>query len=959
MRRAVEPCYYYYYTGAAWISMPNSVSNCDQSDMLLALAGVAAVWVAGSGLVPESGDNSLDARHSRHTKKGTERYLSVQLCGGLTNQRLALLDALLIAHATDRRLILPRMLLNGTQDARHSYQMDHADGTVPFRKFFDVNTTRRNLLPHVEVFEEEPAGKPDQQISVYGKRHTLDYYKSSLADAAWVQMDCTYAAVDPHDRAEKRDFYWRLEAALVPSQHISGAAELIKKLLKARSLAAGADGSFTALHLRIEPDWVEHCKLWQSTQPPEGRNCMTNSLLLDRVFLIERVAQSRPVFVAAELTREELIAHPGVQRLTKHFSVTSKRGLSGLQTVKDSETHVTLRARSQAVAQLRLALHGASREIAAAVDLEVCKAADQFVGNSVSTFSAWELMRRGWICGGSCKAHKYNSFHYNGGTVPLAADIFNGGSTLQPRPLKWVFSTSAYSSPAYLMMARVAVDSALNNTNLMPVLLFDGESDHDIAIWMTQRGVPVICHKPDWLPLLRKSFEAASTDKKQLGSTSPLYGSVEKMAATWMRIDIPQLGFVDEFVLYADIDIMFVNDVTVSQFAADLDGNGLPGDGNDLHYIVGTETSMLQPTECCSETSKRFGQTIDYGNAGVMLLHVARMRATNAEFVAWIFTDENIYEKELHFGVYGPQDQGAYNAFYQDRFEVRTAPLFNWKPYWGYNADASLIHFHGPKPEEYLAYAGRACHPEAVRPIEAIVGLMDTCQNMNNGCMQYIKPWLDFANASTNSAAWTNKLDNVVNSSHCSENQQAAAAPPPPAGEGTFDYGQPAVDTPPDEGQQMSMHLIKNCESCGVDWCKKAEWGECVTFGLNDGTHILGPTIAKIGCDVLTSRTPYCIAGSSEIYGGVVTTAASSKENDFDSTSCVSRSPDADTAWCMASCTTAGCPSSSGLCECGRTGTKGRTRMPRQREADDGQWHPRHLSQHRRAATEQLYSLKP
>ena len=106
----------------------------------------------------------------------------------------------------------------------------------------------------------------------------------------------------------------------------------------------------------------------------------------------------------------------------------------------------------------------------------------------------------------------------------------------------------------------------------------------------------MICHKPAWLPLLRKSFAAASAGEKQeLQSKSPLFGSVEKMAATWMRIDIPQLGFVDEFVLYADIDIMFVNDVTLDQFAGPPGSEAsLPGEGNDLHYIVGTETSQMQ-----------------------------------------------------------------------------------------------------------------------------------------------------------------------------------------------------------------------------------------------------------------------------------------------------------------------------------------------------------------------------
>ena len=28
----------------------------------------------------------------------------------------------------------------------------------------------------------------------------------------------------------------------------------------------------------------------------------------------------------------------------------------------------------------------------------------------------------------------------------------------------------------------------------------------------------------------------------------------------------------------------------------------------------------------------------------------------------------------------------------------RLRPELNWKPYWGENADAKIIHFHGPKP---------------------------------------------------------------------------------------------------------------------------------------------------------------------------------------------------------------------------------------------------------------------
>ena len=84
-------------------------------------------------------------------------------------------------------------------------------------------------------------------------------------------------------------------------------------------------------------------------------------------------------------------------------------------------------------------------------------------------------------------------------------------------------------------------------------------------------------------------------------------------------------------------------------------------------------------------------------------------------------------------------------------------------------------------------------------------------------------------------------------------------APAPPGG-----YSPP----PPLEPSDIkSMHHIEDCSSCGVDWCKKVEQGECVSFSLTDGTHALGPSISEVGCDALEDTTPYCIDGSDGIYG--------------------------------------------------------------------------------------------
>eukprot|EP00908_Phaeocystis_cordata_P014041 Transcript_25147.p1 GENE.Transcript_25147~~Transcript_25147.p1 ORF type:complete len:1461 (-),score=286.79 Transcript_25147:2270-6652(-) len=695
----------------------------------------------------------------------TGRYLSFELCGGLTNQRLALLDALLIAHATGRRAVLPRMVLNGTQDARNGYAMDHAGDTAPFHDFFDVETTAINLAPHVQLIERMPHGTP-RKVQVYTRARRLDWYSSFSSDA-WLQLDCAYAAVNKLDRAERHNVFWALEQALVPSQLISESAGTIAELLRARSLELGGDGHFTALHLRVERDWVAHCMLWEEGQLRERRNCRTNSDKLLSVFEIERVPTTWPVFVAAELHDMELWQHPGLQRLGERYDLYSKQmqRRRGLSMLSQSGKGETLGARDEE-RRGSLALKRSSRELTAAIDLEVCKKAKQFIGNSVSTLSAWELMRRGRLCGVHCKADLRSSFHYNGGAVPLVEAMFGDGAwggRIPPRLLKWVFTTSAASSSDYLMMARVAVDSALKNTNLQPVLVFDGNSSHDIARWMATRAVPVVYHQPAWLAQLQKSHQQALAGERDLTQSSPLFQSLETMAATWMRIDIPRLGFVDEFILYSDIDVMFTADIAVSDFAA---GGRLPGVGNDLHYIVGTEAGRSEATDCCEKDGSR----VDYGNAGVMLMHVERMRSTNDEFVAWIFTDENLFEKKLHFGVYGPQDQGAYNAFYQGRFEVRTDPLFNWKPYWGFNALAGLVHFHGPKPYEYLAHAGRACQPRTgpEEPVDAIVKLMDVCLTHASGCMRYVAPWVQFAKASVPPAAWTAKLDAMVDASQCS-----------------------------------------------------------------------------------------------------------------------------------------------------------------------------------------------
>ena len=39
--------------------------------------------------------------------------------------------------------------------------------------------------------------------------------------------------------------------------------------------------------------------------------------------------------------------------------------------------------------------------------------------------------------------------------------------------------------------------------------------------------------------------------------------------------------------------------------------------------------------------------------------------------------------------------------FYAGLLYVRPWSRFNWKPYWPYNPEATIMHWHGPKPSDY------------------------------------------------------------------------------------------------------------------------------------------------------------------------------------------------------------------------------------------------------------------
>nr|WP_321983182.1 hypothetical protein [uncultured Lichenicoccus sp.] len=214
--------------------------------------------------------------------------------------------------------------------------------------------------------------------------------------------------------------------------------------------------------------------------------------------------------------------------------------------------------------------------------------------------------------------------------------------------MKWYFAMSEASidrlEHGWRGLIRVSVDSALRHTTLRPHMLYDG-ADSPFIDELRNRGVTIV----PW----RVSFYDA------LAVRGAGYQAVA--AGAFLRVEIPEIETEDDVVLYTDCDVVFRSD---PEF-----------DSTPRLFAGAPQTSVH-----------------DYArdlNTGVMLMNVAGLRAGLPAFREFIVAN-------LQAGWPGC-DQENYRRFYAGRWESLD-PKFNWKPYWGSNPKAVIMHWHGPKP---------------------------------------------------------------------------------------------------------------------------------------------------------------------------------------------------------------------------------------------------------------------
>jgi len=220
--------------------------------------------------------------------------------------------------------------------------------------------------------------------------------------------------------------------------------------------------------------------------------------------------------------------------------------------------------------------------------------------------------------------------------------------------MKWYFCLNEHAADRFSEVAKVAVLTCLQRTRLIPHFIFDGQKS-PLTTWMEDRGVTVHYRS---VPFLTQIYDRTG-----------VRGLVPEIArGAYLRVIIPEIDDgADEFVLYTDADVMFMRDVC-----------------DDLRSIKPRFLAAAPELD-----KDNYG----YLNSGVMLLNSAGMKQTYKAFLSFI-------EKELpNWHSFSPNDQGAYNYFFREVWD-RLPPEFNWKPYWGQNPAAAILHFHGMRPSE-------------------------------------------------------------------------------------------------------------------------------------------------------------------------------------------------------------------------------------------------------------------
>ncbi|KAG2487834.1 hypothetical protein HYH03_013551 [Edaphochlamys debaryana] len=570
----------------------------------------------------------------------TQRTLRFEVCNGFANQRLSVVYGIMLAVRLNRVPVLPVLVRDGIQrtDAAVTANGDRA---VSFDQVYDAAYFLSEMAKSgVRVLppEEAPLFSVYNVValgSLNGANMTASLQKYD--DVANLAIDCPLFKLAPAemDPVQDEPIIWAILDAMRPAPHVRKHVESFQAAIRR---FGGSDGKpapkYNFLHLRMENDWVEHCKRWSSI--PDGvvrDNCYNNTEEIDVQLRLFAFNTQVPLYIAS---------------FWDDVDPVRKQKVFGRLAAADYKVVTSDDVFSEE-------LKASGREMRALVEYFVGFGAVRFLGNSVSTFAVLNMLER--------RHRNLWAAYYNGGNLPIAP-------YLPVHKLAWVFTYNSWSAK-YDYMLKAAVISANSFNTLRPFCIFDGNVSSPIGRWLAEQNVTLIVHVPTWRQELIAKAQARMKDNVQ---HSHLFKNPDMLVSTFQRVDLPVVPILDQYtyVLYTDADVYFRRPIHLEDF-------GLP---------------LPRSVSMSYEMDKMFPY-----NAGIILANLPTMRRNYKAFLHMMLDNDN----GLYYPNYGPADQGIINKFYE--FDLRSHMLsqaFNTKPYNPFDPASFLIHFHGPKPHDYL-----------------------------------------------------------------------------------------------------------------------------------------------------------------------------------------------------------------------------------------------------------------
>ncbi|GJN19083.1 hypothetical protein PR202_gb06320 [Eleusine coracana subsp. coracana] len=318
-----------------------------------------------------------------------DKFVEVpQIIWGLNNQKIAFARACLTARFLNRSLLMPSLSASLFYKEVDLLQPISFDKVFDFNKF---NTRCHGFVRLARYSEVSNRTEPFKLQKGSGRRWTVERDLDQLQQFSWGNADDSEVIeiVGKHpflwpDHWPVKDYAKIFDClVLVPEIEIE-VGKVISKIREAGQKArheAGIshvkqrkDGStnlpvpYIAVHMRIEKDWMIHCKKWE-------QRSNSNEICSSKEEIVHKVSQitdlRRPVVVYLAVA-DSLLEDNSITRGWRVGMVAYEKKKLGVTNIFDRQPYL----------------------IKSAIDFEVCSRADVFVGNSFSTFSNLVVLSR-------------------------------------------------------------------------------------------------------------------------------------------------------------------------------------------------------------------------------------------------------------------------------------------------------------------------------------------------------------------------------------------------------------------------------------------------------------------------------------------------------------------------------------------------------------------------------------